>query len=168
MTNTDLAQVIPPSEPDLLTLAKQINAEYDGLKQALMSSCQRAIALGKLLLRAKELVKAQGGSWIEWQADNTNVDLRKAQRCMELASRETELIAITPDLSRLSQSDAIGLLADLRDPGDKSLLTRSSTTTKARQSPVDSAIKKDPLAVLKKAWAETNDGEKDKFRQHIG
>src|SRR5262249_23646872 len=96
-------EIISPGSPDLATLAEQINAEHDNLKLALMSSCQRAIALGKLLLRAKELVKEQGGSWIEWQGANTNIDIRKAQRCMELAGRETELLAIAPDLSKLSQ-----------------------------------------------------------------
>jgi len=33
-------QVILPKEPDLVTLAQQINAEHDALKEALLSGAQ--------------------------------------------------------------------------------------------------------------------------------
>jgi hypothetical protein len=156
-------EIIAPAAPDLATLAKQINEEHGAFKSALLSSCQRAIAAGKLLLRAKELVEP--GHYLEWLAANTQVPERTAQRYMDLASKEAELLAKSPNLSGLSMSGAIRLIEDLRDPEDKSTVTRGSG--KSRASPVDSAIKKNPVAVLKKAWDKCNDGEKDEFRQHI-
>src|SRR5258708_60233 len=65
-TTDRTGDVIPPGESDLVTLARHINAEHDACKSALRSGCQRAIAAGKLLLRAKELLVH--GNWIEWQA----------------------------------------------------------------------------------------------------
>jgi hypothetical protein len=164
MNGLSTAEIIAPASPDLITLAKQINAEHNEFKSALVSGCQRAINAGKLLLKAKEIVGH--GNWIEWQAANTNMPLRTAQCYMELASKEAELLAKAPNLSGLSMSGAIRLIEDLKDPEDKSTVTRS--TTKSRTSPVDSAIKKDAVKVLKDAWRKCNNDQKEEFRLHIG
>jgi hypothetical protein len=163
-------EIIPLGSDDLASLARQINEELNALKQGLMSNCQRAIALGKLLLRAKDLVEQQlgPGHWTEWQANNTKVHERMAQRAMDLARKEAELLAKGADLSALTTSGAIRLLEDLRDPEDKSGITNRSSASKTRKSPVDSAIQKDAVEVLKKAWRKCNDDQKTEFRQHIG
>jgi hypothetical protein len=159
-------QVIAPSAPDLPTLARQINEEHNAFKSALMSGCQRAINAGKLLLKAKEL--CGHGSWIEWQAANTHMPSRTAQCYMELARHEAELLARGSNLSGLSMSGAIRLIEDLKDPDDKSGLASRGSASKSRSTPVDSAIKKDAVDVLKKAWRKCNDDQKEEFRQHIG
>src|SRR6516162_11898148 len=103
-------QVILPKEPDLVTLAQQINAEHDALKEALLSGAQRAIALGKLLLKAKLLVRH--GQWEEWVATNTNLSDRAAQRCMSLANGEALLAAKAPNVADLTMTDAIKALEE--------------------------------------------------------
>src|SRR5262249_46300946 len=143
-------QIISPNDPDLATLAKQINAEYEGSKSALMSSCQRAIAAGKLLLRAKEL--AGHGNWIEWLAANTNVPERTAQRLMEIAINEQKLLARAPNLSKMTMTGAIRLIEGLKDPDEPSQSRGSGS--KARKNAIDAAIDKDALTLLKRTWAK--------------
>ena len=166
MTTTDIAQtrIIPPGEPDLKTLAEQINAEHAECKSALLKGCQRAINAGKLLLRAKEL--AGHGNWTEWLPANTNVGERQAQRYMELAVNEQRLLARAPNLRELTMTGAIKLIEILKDPDEQSG-TSNRGNNKSRKSPVDSAIEKDALAILKKAWRKCNGEQQEAFRQEI-
>jgi hypothetical protein len=171
-TDTDFApraQVIAPGEPDLATLAKQINAEHDAFKLALMSTCERAVATGKKLLRARELVDKQlgPGHWLEWLAANTHVPERTAQRYMDIAKKEPELLAKSPDLSSLTVTGKLRLIEELKDPDDKSGITQRSAS-KSRKSPLDTAIEKDALNVLKKAWRKCNEEQQEAFRSEIG
>jgi hypothetical protein len=166
MTNTDLApQVIPPGEPDLATLAKQINAEYDALKVALLSGAQRAVALGKLLLKAKALVRH--GQWEEWVATNTNLSERAAQRCMSLASGEALLAAKAPNLAGMTMTDAVKVLEELREPdAPRTRPTRQQRSS--RGDPVAKAIKEKAFSILERAWAECSDNEKMIFLKKVG
>jgi hypothetical protein len=164
MTNTDIAQVIPPNEPDLATLAEQINAEHAECKSALIKGGQRALNAGKLLLRAKEL--AGHGNWTEWLAANTNVGERQAQRYMEIAANEQKILARAPNLRELTMTGAIKLIEPLKDPEEPSGISGRGSN-KNRKSPVDSAIEKDALAILKKAWRKCNEEQQDAFRQEI-
>jgi hypothetical protein len=174
MTNTDLASrttVIPPGEPDLATLADQINAAWETLKRSLTSTVAQAVALGVILNNAKtKVIKDLGhGHWLEWQATNIGVPERKAQRCMELAETVAELRAKDPalDISKLTMTGQLRLIEELKDPDDNSG-TATRTTSTTRKSPVDKAIERDALAILKKAWRKCNVEQQDAFRQEIG
>ena len=165
MTNTE---IIPPGEPDLASLAKQIKAGYAEFKLTMVSGCQRAIALGKLLLTAKRVVQLQDGSWQEWLPANGDIDERQAQRFMQCAINEQKLLAMTGNnLSKLTMTGAIKLIQQIKDPDDNQTV-RGNGAGKPRKSPVDNAIQKDPVAMLKKAWDKCNSSQQDEFRQHIG
>jgi hypothetical protein len=156
-------ETIRPGEPDLASLAKQINAEYDALKMALLSGAQRAIALGKLLLKAKLLVRH--GQWEEWVATNTNLSDRAAQRCMSLANGEALLAAKAPNVADLTMTDAIKALEELREPDQR--LTNRGRQRGGRRDPVANAIKQAALAVPERAWAECSEQEQSIFRKKI-
>jgi hypothetical protein len=177
MTSTDLApkaEFIPPTEPDLATLAEQINTEHDALQEMVLSGAQRAIALGKLLLKAKALVyKTYGhGHWEDWVANKTRLSERVSQRCMALANGEGLLIAKAPNLALLTATDAMQILAELKLPEAKltSLVGSSSGrgSRGPRQDPVAAALKsKTPLFVLKRAWDAATETERGLFLKGI-
>jgi hypothetical protein len=165
MTEAALAtrpEVIDPAEPDLATLAQQINAELDAFKSVLLNTAERALAVGKLLLHAKELVERTlgQGHWLEWLAAQTSIPNRTAQRWMAMAE------AKYPDLSKLTMTGKLRLIEELKDPEDKSGMVRQSTS-KARKSPVDTAIARDALDVLKRAWRKCTVEQRDAFRQEM-
>jgi hypothetical protein len=168
---TDLASrttVIPPGEPDLKTLAAEIKALVADFKLTMISGCQKAVFLGKRLLIAKRLVQEQGGSWQEWLPANGDTDERQAQRWMQCAINEQKLLAATNgNLSKLTMTGAIKLIQELKDP-DENTSSRGNGSNRSRKSPVDNAIQKDPVAMLKKAWDRCNSSQQDEFRQHIG
>jgi hypothetical protein len=172
MTNTDVAArttLIPPSQPDLATLAEQINAEHDAFRMALLGTVERAIVVGKLLIKAKKMVEEQlgHGHWLEWQATNTRVPERKAQRWMGVAEKEAELRLKYPDLSKITMTGQLRLIEELKDPDDNSGTTTRTTSSMTRKSPVDKAIERDALAILKRAWRKCNVEQQDAFRQEI-
>ena len=155
-----------PGDPDLKTLAEQINAEYDALKMALLSGAQRAIALGKLLLKAKALVRH--GQWEEWVATSTNLSERAAQRCMSLASGEALLAAKAPNLADMTMTDAVKVLEELREP-DNAPRTRNTRQQLSRGDAVTKAIKSgQALSILERAWAECTDQERAIFLKKNG
>jgi hypothetical protein len=159
---------IPPGEPDLITLAEQINSELEAFKSVLLSTAERAFVVGGLLLRAKELVERQlgPGHWLEWLADRTSLPDRTAQRWMAMAGKEAELRAKYPDLSKLTITGKLRLIEELKDPDDKSCVTRQGAN-KPRKSPVDKAIERDALDILKRAWRKCNEEQRDAFRQEL-
>jgi hypothetical protein len=155
-----------PGEPDLKALAEQINAEYDALKTALLSGAQRAIATGKLLLKAKALVRH--GQWEEWVATNTNLSERAAQRCMSLASGEALLAAKAPNLADMTMTDAVKVLEELREP-DAPRTRNTRQQRSGRGDAVTKAIKSgQALSILERAWAECTDQERAIFLKKNG
>jgi hypothetical protein len=88
---------------------------------------------------------------------------------MQCAVYEQKLLAMTNgDLSKLTMTGAIKLIQSIKDPDDKEASARGNGERKPRKSPVDNAIQKDPVAMLKKAWDKCNSSQQDEFRQHIG
>jgi hypothetical protein len=156
-------QVISPSEPDLATLATEIKREHEQFKLDMISGCQRAINIGKRLLRAKEIVQ-QDGKWTEWLPANTNIDERQAQRYMLIALNEQKLLA-KGDLKGLTMTGAIKLIEQAKNPEDREPSARNGKGP--RKKPVDNGIEKNPLGILKQAWDKCNRGQQDEFRQHI-
>jgi hypothetical protein len=165
VTNTNIAQIITPREDDLATLADQINAEHAECKSAVIKGCQHAIACGKKLLRAKELLGH--GRFGEWRDANTHVGERQGQRYMELAVNEQMLLAKAPNLRELTMTAGIKLMEQIKDPDESGSSGRGNGSGKPRTSAVDSAIKKDPLAVLEKAWKKCNVEQQQEFRDKI-
>jgi hypothetical protein len=164
MTNTDLAArttIIPPGEPDLATLAKEINAGHDAVKAAMLSGAQRAIAVGKLLLKAKALVRH--GQWEDWVATNTNLSDRVAVRYMALANGENLLVAKAPNLADLTMTEAIKVLEELKAPEQRQRLGTGGQQRGGRRDPVATAIKKAPTAILERAWGECTSQEQQIF-----
>jgi hypothetical protein len=155
-------EVIPAGEPDLPTLARQINAEHDAVRTALLSGAQRAISAGKLLLKAKALVRF--GQWEDWVAANTKLSDRVAVRYMSLASGENLLLTKAPNLADLTMTDAVKLLEDLKAPEERKIAT-GGRIKKAKKDPLTEAIKSTPLAVLERAWEECSDNERALFRR---
>jgi hypothetical protein len=161
-------EIIAPASPDLVTLAKQIKAELDAFKIALLGTVEKAIVIGKHLIKAKKMVEEQlgPGHWLDWQAANIGVPERKAQRWMSIAEKEAELRLKYPDLSKITMTGQLRLIEELKDPDDNSGTT-PRTTSSARKTPVDKAIERDALAVLKRAWRKCNVEQQDAFRQEI-
>src|SRR5262249_12257701 len=150
------------------TLAKQINSEHDALMAALLSGAQRAIALGKLLIKAKDLVRFRlgHGHWEEWVATNTKVSDRAEQRCMDLARGEILLMAKGPNLADMTMTEAVKVLGELRAP-DELRQRNTRQSQKGRRDPVARAIKEAPLAIVERAWAECSDNEKNMFLRKV-
>ena len=82
MTNNELTFVLDD-------LAQKINEHHDEAKQAIKKGLEHAIAAGKLLLEAKEMVPH--GKWLPWLEANCTVSERSAQLYMRV-SRESKII----------------------------------------------------------------------------
>ena len=84
ITNSNLAPV-----PTLDDLAQKINEHHDEAKNAMKKGLEHAIAAGRLLLEAKEMVPH--GKWLPWLEANCTVADRTAQLYMRV-SRESKTI----------------------------------------------------------------------------
>lgn len=153
---TDLPMPAPSS--DLAALATQINAEHDEVIKHVQQGADHAIRAGKLLNQAK--IAVRHGDWSEWLATNCRVSERTAQVYMQLA-REY------PQGAAGSMNAAIKKLEQLKSPERKETLSALTSGVRQKRNPVVEAIKKGPLAILEKAWAEANEIERNTFVRKI-
>jgi len=154
------ADVISPSE-----LAARINAAHEQVKQSARRGVQHALEAGRLLIEAQN--KVRYGNWVEWIGTNCDFAERTAQIYMQLVREWHRLGELDPQrIADLTLNDAIKLIAQLINPEPR--LPSSGRAGGKRRDPTDAAIKKDPLAVLKRAWDEAGQRERDLFKKQIG
>ena len=96
--------------PSLATLAAQINEHHRAVEEAMTAGLQHALEAGKLLTKAKALVKH--GEWIPWLDENFDGSARLAQRYMRVVDELPKLEANTTRVSHLSFREACRLLAE--------------------------------------------------------
>ncbi len=95
---------------DLACLAARINAGHEECLAAARTTLENACAVGELLLQAKAAV--EHGKWSGWIEANCRFAIREAQRYMKLAKGVTQLKSQDTDLSKLTLTEAIGLLSN--------------------------------------------------------
>jgi len=158
---SDAVVVAPSGAPavDLGALARQINAEHEQVVLSARRGAEHAIRAGKLLWDARNEVPR--GEWCDWVATNTRISERTAQVYMQLSRDLPQNSA-----GDLSMAGALRLLEQLKSPPEaQEKITSGRQTTK--RNPVLDAIKKGPLAILERAWAEANEVERIAFMNKI-
>jgi hypothetical protein len=144
-------------------LASRINAEHSEVRNSLRRGAEHAIKAGQLLLQAKATVGH--GNWMEWIATNCQFTHRTAQLYMKVADNRELLEKSNPKcISNLSLTEAIELLEPAKSPNEKPL---SGNGTKGKTDRLSEAIKKDPLAILGRAWEVAGDKERRVFMSRI-
>jgi hypothetical protein len=73
----------PRVNPELEQLARDINAELDGIKNGLRTNARRAVKMGALLNQAKRAVGY--GRFCKWCKKNFRISSRQLQKYMRLA-----------------------------------------------------------------------------------
>jgi len=154
---TDLPMPAPSS--DLTVLATQINAEHAEVIKHVQQGADHAIRAGRFLLDAR--IEVPSGHFEEWVGANCRFSVRSAQLYMQLAREYPQGIA--PGTSLTS---AIKMLEPMKSPPEQQEKI-TSTSGFGRRDPVAAAIKRGPLAVLQKAWAEATDVERIAFANRI-
>lgn len=153
---TDLPTPAPSG--DLIALADRINAEHAEVIKSVRQGADHAIRAGKLLLEAK--IAVPHGGWSEWVAANLRVSERTAQVYMQLVREYPQGIA------DMTLTAALKQIEQLKSPEPRETLS-SSGSVRTRRNAVAEAIKKGPLAILERAWAEANDIERNAFVRKI-
>jgi Protein of unknown function (DUF3102) len=139
-------------------LIKSINEAHNEVRLSLKRTGECAIKAGLLLLQAKRLVRH--GSFTEWVAEHCTFADRTAQLYMQLARRFPN----PQEIAGLSLTDLIQMLGPAKLPE----LKIDPPTKNAPVDPVAKAIKKSSaLAVLQRAWEETNDTERKLFLSRV-
>lgn len=82
---------LPAADDPLAVLALEINACHRQCLHSLRTTLDHAIATGKKLVMAKNLVKGRGGKWEIWVANNCEFDIRQAQKYVRLAKNEKRI-----------------------------------------------------------------------------
>ena len=153
------ADVTVPSD-----LPARINEAHEKLKQALWRGAEHAVEAGRLLLQAKATVRH--GTWLEWIGANCRFSERTAQLYMRLAEEAPRLESKTQRIADLTLNDAIKLLEPLKT--EEPRISSSSKTRAKKRDPIADAIKNTPLAILERAWEETQEREREIFKKKIG
>jgi hypothetical protein len=99
------------TEAALAPLAAQINSGHQKCLKAVRASLQHAREAGTLLLEVREKLEAVGQPWRAWVQDHCQCSLGEAGRYMRIADRYAELRKSGEDLSRLTVTQALQLLA---------------------------------------------------------
>src|SRR5690606_25466065 len=113
-----LAQNPPQNDSDKLSeLINDIAREHNACQEACKNAVQHAVAAGKLLVAAKELVKH--GEWGQWLKANTKISQRQASTYMAIAKR-WESIPNSQRASIFSIREAMKLIAQAVDADEQS------------------------------------------------
>jgi hypothetical protein len=138
-------------------LIKRINGAHEEVRHSLRRTGECAIKAGLLLLDAKKF--ARHGSFTEWIAAHCSFSDRTAQLYMQLARKFPN----PQSIADFSLSDLMEMLGPAKLPAIK----EDPPKKKGPVDKVDEAIKKGPLAVLHRAWDETNEQERKLFLNRV-
>jgi hypothetical protein len=158
LSATEATESVPVD--DLAALARQINAEHDQVISCVRRGAEHAVRAGKLLWSARNAVPR--GEWCDWVATNTRLSERTAQVYMQLSRDLPQNSA-----AGLSMAGALKLLEQLKSPPELQEKITVGRPRVSKRDPVSEAIKRDPTAVLDKAWAAAGDVERIAFANRI-
>src|SRR5262249_41281898 len=97
-------------------LARKIRGSLKELGGLAKKTAAVARELGQHLIRAQELVKEKGDSWLQWLKDHCKLTTRQAQKYKRLAEHWDGLVAAGHDPSKYSIDQNLALLARLGTP----------------------------------------------------
>lgn len=105
-----------PTEANLSMLPEQINAEHEAAFGKAREALDHARRAGELLIEAK--AKVGHGKWLPWIEANCRFSESKAQRYIRLAEGWDALALKSVNLTDLTVSGALQLLAKPKAPAD--------------------------------------------------
>ena len=149
----------PAPRPD--DLATRINAAHEEVKNSIRRGAEHAIKAGRLLLEAKATVGH--GNFLEWIGTNCNFRPRTAQLYMTMAD-EFPLLEAKSNAQRIAHLSLNEAVRMLKEPSEKkSADEKSDASNEDNKDAVAKAIKKNPLDVLRRAWAVAEERQRKMF-----
>jgi len=130
MSNTDTPRtgtVIPPSEPDLPTLAQTINAKYKLAQDNIRNAVRAAMDCGDALAKAKAMLPH--GEFTPWLRDNSEMMPRTVQEWMFLGRHRKQVEPWLEKNPNGSIAGALKLIRQSPDPKEPPTITEDEVVT---------------------------------------